>query len=178
MYRISELIQLGQKIYHTNDLAIVWGIASKNTLYKTISRYVVRGILFPVYKGLYATIPMDSLNPMELGRAIIHGYTYLTTESVLAQAGIISQNIYNYTFAAHQSKHVSVGQWTFHYRQLKDVYLYNPNGILNQNGSFVATPERAVADMLYFNPRYHFDLREAIELKKVQALQKEIGYPC
>lgn len=178
MYRISELVQVGQKIYHTNDLAIVWGIASKNTLYKTISRYVGRGILFPVYKGLYATIPLDSLNPLELGRAIIHGYTYLTTESVLAQAGIISQGIYAYTFAANQSKRVSVGQWTFHFRQLKDIYLHNPSGILYLNGSFVATPERAVADMLYFNPRYHFDLREAIELEKVQALQKEIGYPC
>jgi predicted transcriptional regulator of viral defense system len=178
MYRISELIQVGQKVYHTNDLAVLWGIASKNTLYKTISRYVARGILFPVYKGLYSLVPMDSLNPLDLGRSIIHAYTYLTTESVLAQAGIISQGIYDYTFAASQSKRVSAGQWIFRYRQLKDIYLHNPKGILYLNGGFVATVERAIADMLYFNPRYHFDLHEAIDFKKVRALQKEIGYPC
>jgi len=178
MYRISELIQVAQKIYHTNDLALVWGIATKNTLYKTISRYVARGILFPVYKGLYSTVPIDSLNPLDLGRAIIHGYTYLTTESVLAQAGIISQGIYDYTFAASQSKRVSVGRWSFRYRQLKDIYLLNPSGILYLNGSFVATVERAIADMLYFNSKYYFDLREAIDIEKVQSLQKEIGYPC
>jgi predicted transcriptional regulator of viral defense system len=176
MYRISELIRVGRNIYHTNDLAILWGITSKNTLYKTISRYVTRGILFPVYKGLYSTIPLDSLNPLDLGRAIIHRYTYLTTESVLAQSGIISQNVYAYTFATSQSKQVSVGKWTFRYRQLKDVYLHNPTGIFEQNGGFVASIERAVADMLYFNPSYHFDLQEVIDFEKVRSLQKEIGY--
>ena len=178
MYRISELIQLDRKIYHTNDLAILWGISSKNTLYKTITRYMDKGVLFPVYKGLYATVPITTLNPVELGRAIIHRYAYLTTESVLAQAGIISQSIYDYTFATDQSKHVRVGDWSFRFRKLKDEYLHNPIGILEQNAGFIATVERAVADMLYFNPRYHFDVRESIDFQKVHAVQKEIGYPC
>jgi predicted transcriptional regulator of viral defense system len=178
MYRISELLQLDRKIYHTNDLAILWGIASKNTLYKTITRYMDKGILFPIYKGLYSTVPLASLNPIELGKSIIHRYAYLTTETVLAQAGIISQSIYAYTFATDRSKSITVGQWTFRFRQLKDVFLYNPTGINEQSGGFVATVERAVADMLYFDPRYHFDLREAIDFEKVRSLQKEIGYPC
>ena len=178
MYRISELIQLDKKIYHTNDLAILWGISNKNTLYKAITRYIDKGVLFPVYKGLYSTVPINSLNPMELGRGIIHRFAYLTTESVLEQAGIISQSIYDYTFATDQSKHITVGRWTFRFRKLKNIYLHNPTGINEQNRGFVATIERAVADILYFNPRYHFDVREAIDFKKVRALQKEIGYPC
>ena len=178
MYRISGLIQLDRKIYHTNDLAILWGIHSKNTLYKTITRYMDKGVLFPVYKGLYSTVPISSLNPEDLGRAIIHRYTYLTTESVLTQAGIISQSVYDYTFAADRSKRVQVGDWSYRFRKLKDEYLHNPIGILENNAGFVATVERAVADMLYFNPRYHFDVREAIDFEKVQVIQKEIGYPC
>ncbi|MFZ2095048.1 MAG: hypothetical protein WAV05_00285 [Anaerolineales bacterium] len=178
MYRISELIQLDKKLVHTNDLAILWGIKNRQTLYQTITRYIDKGILFQVYKGLYATVPPESLNPLELGRAIIHRYAYLTTETVLAQAGVISQRVFAYTFATDQSKHLSVGQWTFRFRKLKEIYLYNTAGIDEQNGSFVATLERAVADMLYFNPRYHFDLREAIDFEKVHALQREIGYPC
>jgi len=176
MYRISELIKVDRKIFHTNDLAILWGITRRSTLYQTITRYIDKGILFPIYKGLYSTVPLDSLNPVELGRAIIHRYAYLTTESVLEQAGIISQTTYDYTFATDQSKRIEVGNWSFRFRKLKNEYLYNPAGILEQNVGFVATLERAVADMLYFNPRYHFDIREGIDFEKVQAIQKEIGY--
>ena len=178
MYRISELIQLDKKIYHTNDLAILWGISRRSTLYQTISRYIDKGILFPVYKGLYSSVPVASLNPLELGRAVIHRYAYLTTESVLAQAGIISQRVYDYTFASEQSKRVLVGDWSFRFRKLKAEYLHNPAGIAEQKEGFVATLERAVADMLYYNPSYHFDLREVIDFEKVRLIQKEIGYPC
>ncbi|RPI86474.1 MAG: hypothetical protein EHM41_08355 [Chloroflexi bacterium] len=142
----------------------------------TISRYINKGILFPVYKGLYSTVPIDSLNPLEIGKAVIHRYTYLTTESVLSHAGIISQAIYDYTFVADISKRVSVGHWSFRFRQLKNEYLHNPLGILNQNGIFVATTERAVADMHYFNPKYHFDIPENIDFDKVRLIQEEVGY--
>jgi predicted transcriptional regulator of viral defense system len=177
MYRMSELIRLDKKLYHTNDLAVLWGIANKQTLYMTITRYVDKGILFPVFKGLYSTIPLASLSPLDLGKAIIHRYTYLTTESVLSQSGIISQRVYDHTFVADQSKRVRVDQWSFRFRKLKATYLYNPTGITNQNGIFVASADRAVADMLYYNPRYHFDVPESIDFDRVKLIQKEIGYP-
>jgi predicted transcriptional regulator of viral defense system len=178
MYRLSELIQQDRKLFHTNDLAVLWGIANKHTLYMTITRYIDKGVLFPVYKGLYSTVPLASLNPLELGQAIIHRYTYLSTETVLTQAGVISQAVYDYTFVADKSKSVSVGRWSFRYRQLKDDYLHNPAGINNQKGVFVASTERAVADMLYFNPKYHFDVPESIDFDKVRSIQIDIGYPC
>jgi hypothetical protein len=177
MYRLSELLQLDRKIIHTNDLAILWGIADKHNLYMTITRYIDKGVLFPIYKGLYSTVPISSLNPLELGQAIIHRYTYLTTESILSQAGIISQVVYDYTFVADISKRVTVDPWSFRFRQLKDEYLYNPTGIVNQGGVFIASIERAVADILYFNPKYNFDIPEGIDFEKVRSIQKEIGYP-
>ena len=178
MYRMSELIRQDRKLYHTNDLAILWRLANKNTLYTTITRYIDKGVLFPIYKGLYSTVPLTSLNPLELGKAIIHRYTYLSTESVLSQAGIISQAVFDYTFVADQSKHISVGQWSFRYRKLKDGYLHNPTGINRQAGMFIASTERAAADLLYFSPKYHFDIPESIDFTKVNSMQKEIGYPC
>lgn len=177
MYRLSELIKSDRKIYHSNDLAILWGISNKNTLYTTIKRYVQKGVLIPIYKGLYSTVPLHQLNPLELGRAIIHRYTYLSTESVLAQAGVIAQVPYAYTFVSGLTKNATVGSMSFHFRKLKNEYLHNPAGVTNQNGNFVATTERAVADMLYFNPRYHFDFSENIDFEKVKRIQKEVGYP-
>lgn len=177
MYRLSELIKLDRKIYHSNDLAILWDISNKNTLYTTIKRYVQKGVLIPIYKGLYSTVPLPQLDPLELGRAIIHRYTYLSTESVLAQAGVISQATYMYTFVSNIPKKVSVGSMSFLYRQLKEEYLNNPAEVTNQNGIFIASTERAVADMLYFNPKYHFDVPGNIDFGKVKIIQKEIGYP-
>jgi hypothetical protein len=176
MYRINELLKLDRKIYHTNDLAILWDMANRNTLYTTIKRDVQKGVLIPIYKGLYSTVPLQQLNPFELGKAIIHRYTCLSTETVLAQAGVISQTIYAYTFVSDQPRKVTVGSMAFLFRKLKDEYLHNPAGVENQNGVFVATLERAVADMLYFNPRYHFDVPENIDFEKVKSIQKEVGY--
>ena len=177
MYRLNELIKLDRKIYHTNDLALLWNITNKNTLYTAIKRYVQKGVLLPVYKGLYSTVPLSQLDPLELGKAIIHRYTYLSTESVLAQAGVIAQTVYKYTFVSDLPKKVTVGNLSFLFRQLKQDYLYNPTGIVNHQGVFAATPERAAADMLYFNPKYHFDMPGSLDLQKVKFIQKEIGYP-
>jgi predicted transcriptional regulator of viral defense system len=177
MYRISELIKVDRKIFHTRDLAILWGISNKNTLYTTIKRYVQKGVLIPIYKGLYSTVPIHQLDPLEVGHAIIHRYTYLSTETVLAQAGVIYQTTYAYTFITSQSRKVSLGSWTYLFRKLKDDYLYNSTGILRQNGKFVATIERAVADMLYYNPKYHFDVPDKIDFNKVREIQIEVGYP-
>jgi len=176
MYRINELLKLDRKLYHTNDLAILWKITNKNTLYTTIKRYVKKDILIPVFKGLYATVPISQLNPLELGIAIIHNKAYLTTESVLAEQGIIAQALYMYTFVSSVSKKAVVGDRVFLYRKLKDIYLNNPSGIKEENGVFIATIERAVADMLYFNPKYHFDLSKSINWDLVKKIQKEVGY--
>lgn len=178
MYRINELLKIDRKIYHSNDLAILWDITNKNTLYTTIKRYVKKGVLIRIYKGLYSTVALPELDPLELGKAIIHRYTYLSTESVLSQAGVISQVTYRYTFVSDISKKVTVGSMPFLYRQLKDEYLYNPTGVVNQNGVFIATLERAVADMLYFNPKYHIDIPGSLDWEKVRFIQQEVGYPC
>jgi hypothetical protein len=175
---MNELLQINRQIFHTGDLAVLWDISNKNTLYTAIKRYVRKGLLIPIYKGLYTTVPPAQLDPLELGKAIIHRYTYLTTESVLAQAGVIFHAIYACTFVSDLNKKVTVGSMSFLFRSLKQEYLNNPAGLLEQNGGFVASPERAVADMLYFNPRYHFDALGSIDFEKVKTIQKEVGYPC
>lgn len=177
MYRISELHQTNRRLFHTNDLATAWGIGNRQTLHVTVSRYIDRGVLHPVYKGLYATVPLSDLDPLELGPAIVHGFTYLTTETVLDRAGAISQPAQVYTYAAAVSKRITVGPWAFRFRQLKDEYLHHPAGIETDQGAFVASPERAAADMLYYNPKFHFDVPEAVDFDRVRQLQGEIGYP-
>jgi len=178
MYRLNKLLKLDRKIYHTNDLGILWDITNKNTLYTTIKRYVQKGILIPIYKGLYTTVPLSNLHPFDLGRAIIHRYAYVSTESVLSEHGVISQATYAHTFVSDIAKKITVGTVSFLFRKVKSEFLNNPIGITNQDGRFIASLERATADMLYFDPTYHIDLRDRIDWKKVKQIQKEVGYLC
>lgn len=52
-----------------------------------------------------------------LSFGVIHRYTYLTTETVLSQAGVISQAVFDVKFVADQSKRVAVGGWSFRFRK-------------------------------------------------------------
>lgn len=176
MYRINKLSSLDRKLYHSGDLAVLWGISNKNTLYTAIKRYVKNGVLFPIYKGLYSTIPIEELDPLELGAVIAHKYTYLSTESVLVKAGVIYQIVHSYTFVSDFSREITIGDTSFIFRKIKDDFLMNPAGIANQNGVFVANTERAAADLLYLNPNYHFDNPDNIDWKEMNKIKKEVGY--
>lgn len=156
--KLNILLKRPQKIYHTDDLRILWGIIKPATLHQTISRLIKKGVLIKIYKGLYSTIPLSELDPIELGSRLINRFCYLTTETVLAQNGIINQSPNKITFVSSISKIIAVDDKTYLYRQLNDKYLYDSEGVSPQaNGVLVASIHRAKKDMLYFQPNYYFD---------------------
>ncbi|EKD43213.1 MAG: hypothetical protein ACD_72C00407G0003 [uncultured bacterium] len=171
----STLLQQPQHIFHTQDLAMLWSISNQNTLYTTIKRYCQRKILHRIYKGLYATLPVANLDPRLLGLKAIHSYAYISCETILAQFGVINANISDITLISDQSKQFTIQQYSYRSRQLHDRFLYNPIGIEQVGTIRQASVERAVADLLYFNPQMHFDA--PISWKNIQQLQAQIGYP-
>lgn len=176
MYRISKLLGLNQKVFHTSDLAVIWGIKQKNTLYTAIKRYVKAGVLFSIQKGFYSVVPVNKIDPMALGAGLIHSFCYLSTETVLFRAGIIMQNVYPITFISSKPNKFKIGVNEYLCRQLKDDFLFNSTGISEVDGILTASISRAVADMLYFNPKYHFDNEKEINWPEVKSIQKEVGY--
>lgn len=176
MYRIDTLLKLKEKLFHTNDLALLWGITNKNTLYTTTKRYIQKGILIPIHKGYYSTISIDQLEPFKLGVGYLHRFAYLSCETVLIREGIIFQKENYLTLVSNISKKFKISNHSYFVRQLKDNYLYNDRGIDRINGVMMASVERAVADLLYFNHDYYFDNKKKIDWKKVKKIQKEVGY--
>lgn len=179
MYRINKLLKLDQKLVHTRDLALLWSISNPNTLYTTIKRYVQKGVLLPVHKGLYSTVPLTQIDPVRVGIAILHTYAYISCETVLAQAGIIFQAVPAITLVTTLSKKFCVNDMQYVARQLKPQFLYQTIGITQKDqgdGYCIASVERAVADMLYFNKQYHFDAHAQIDWDRVTYIQKKIGY--
>lgn len=177
MYRIDILLKQKNRLFHTRDLALLWQIRNENTLYTLIKRYVQKGILIPIQKGLYATIPLADVDPLALGSAILHRYSYVSCEYVLARAGVIFQTGQDITFVSSLSRKFRVADTQFLVRGISDRFLYNDADLQQHNGILIASNERAAADLLYINRRYHFDNPGQLNWTKVKAIQKEVGYP-
>jgi len=174
--RFADLARMGETVFHARDLANLWRIENNNTLYTTLKRYFRRGLLFRIYKGLYSLKPVGEIDPLLLGAKALHRYAYVSTETILAEAGLIQQKINRITFVSAKSIKFSIGDNGYQSRQLADKFLFHPAGIVKKDGIFIATPERAVADLLYFNPQAFFDAAHLIGWRKVKRIQKEIGY--
>jgi len=174
--KLPVLLGQSQKLFHTNDLALLWGINNKNTLYTTIKRYVKKKILIPIHKGFYATLEADKIDPLKLGIAFLHQFAYLSTETVLVKEGIIFQNIPCLTLVSAVSKQFKIGDNLYKVRQMKDEFLYQDAGIVIKNGLRQAGVERAVADLLYFNPNYHFDGAKFVDWDRVKKIQQKVGF--
>jgi predicted transcriptional regulator of viral defense system len=182
MYRIRNtdktkiLLQREQRVFSTSDLALLWGLENRNTLLKTIQRYVDRGILFRIYKGLYSTLPLEKLDKYELGCAISGPFSYISGESILAKEGIIMQNVNTVTLFGKRHKELKVGRYNYLCRFLNDHFLLNREGIIDQKGFALATPERALADLRHINPKFFVDNNISVDLEMVNKLSKELGY--
>lgn len=173
--RMAMLAKKQEAIFHIDDLANLWGIMDRNTLRVTLKRYTDSELLYRIYRGFYSLNLVSELDPIILGAKALHKFCYLSTETVLWREGFISQAPSMYTFVSTVSKQFCIGLHRYKSRKLHDLYLYQPEGLVMQNGVKQATLERAVADMLYFNPSFHFD--RPISFPKIKKLQREIGYP-
>ena len=173
--RIALLSAQDEQIFHAADLANLWLIYNKNTLYTLLKRYTQAGILYRLYKGLYSLLPFQKLDPLLLGAKALHQFCYVSTETVLYREGYISQKPTAFTFLSAQSLKFKIGPHQFVSRQLSEKFLYQAAGIVEIQNVRMATPVRAIADMLYLNPHYHFDKR--VNWKKIKSLQQKIGYP-
>lgn len=174
--KLSQLLRSSEKLFHTQDLALLWGIENRNTLYTVIKRFVKKGILISIRKGLYSTVPVDEIDKLRLGPSLIHGFCYLSCETVLAREGVISQKIFPLTYVSASSQRIQEEDTLFVYRRMSDKYLYSPEGVKKEGEIYIAEKERAVADMLYFNPKYYFDNQPLINWKRVAEIKRKVGY--
>jgi len=116
-----------------------------------IRRFVAKGELVPVVRGLYETdahIPGYNLAP------IIYGPSYLSFEFALAYYSLIPEAVYNFTsatFEKKKAKQYATPYGTFTYRDVPSE-AYPVGTILhveNGYGFQIASPEKAICDQLY-----------------------------
>ena len=176
MNKYQSLLKQDKKTFHASDLALLRNIDNQDTLNMTLKRFVDRCILKRIHKGFYSTTDISNVDPFDLGFAYLNTYSYVSVEIILAREGIIFQETKCITFISSKSSSFEINKTRYKARQLKDEYLNNTVGVCRVKNHFEANLERAVADMLYYNPKFYFDNSNAIDFEKVKHLQEEVGY--
>lgn len=170
------LLKQGRKLFHTQDLAVIWEIKDKNTLYTTIKRYVKKGVLRRIHKGFYATTSLDRFDPVDLGVSFLHRFAYLSMESVLFRGGIVNQVPQAVTLVSEVSREFELAGRRYLARRMQPRLANNLTGLIKVGDHWEAEVARAVADMKYFNPKVYFDAPDQVDWTEVEKIQKEVGF--
>ena len=182
MYRIDQkdklkmLLNADKNIFSSSDIATIWGITNKNTLWTTLRRYVQNKTLHRLQKGIYSKIDPSQINPFEIGCALAGPFSYISLETVLSQHGVIMQDVKKITLVGDRAMDFDYGNISFSVRKVDSKFLFNRVGIKDNKKYSVASLERAVADIRYCNPKYFFDNDKPINWDKVSEIKELVGY--
>ncbi|MDA1338242.1 MAG: hypothetical protein O2871_02670, partial [bacterium] len=105
----SILLKQDRNIFSLNDLATLWGIENRGTLTTTVRRYKEKSILYSLKKGLYSVLPIEKLDVYELGCALCGSFSYVSTETVLVNDGIIMQGLNAVTLVGQKNMSFTIG---------------------------------------------------------------------
>ena len=161
---ISAILKSKKTVFTFKDISILWGLTDRRSAVAGINYYVSTGDLYRIRRGIYAKD--KDYDKVELASRI---YTpaYVSFETVLARAGMIFQYYSQIFVASYLTRELIIDGQTYVYRKIKDTVLTDAAGVLNQDGTAIATKERALLDTIYINTDYHFDNIGALDWHKV-----------
>ncbi len=172
--RIAILAHSGMPLWHSGEIGAAWNITNPNTLRTTLKRYNANKLLYRLHRGFYSTIPLEKLDLWLIGVRALQTYSYVSTETVLFNEGIINQPPGAITIISSVSKRFAINNNDFLVRKMRDDILYNASGIVIKDNIKIAEPERAVSDMLYYNPKKTFDAPGLINWDKVKEINSSL----
>ena len=116
-----------------------------------LSRMAKNREIFPIVKGLYET---DKGTPGIYLAGSVYGPSYVSFEYALGHYGLIPEAVYTLTCATFEKKKAKKYETpfgTFTYRDVPSEAFPLALTLVNENGYYyrIATPEKALCDMLY-----------------------------
>ena len=141
---LKKLEELKKDYYSVKDLERIIGIPVDN-LRKQLTRWVEKGILIRIAKGIYAPYGTE-IDVLKIANQMYYP-SYLSFESVLSKYGILSQVPYTLTFATpKRTRKMILNDTEVEFTKLSDKYYF---GYAFENGINIASPEKALVDCLY-----------------------------
>lgn len=153
--KILKLVSMRKTVFSTNELALAWEIEKKPVLLVAIARAVKDGYLIKIRRGLYS-LKDGKVEIFELA-CKLKKFSYISFETVLAQAGVVHQWHDAIFLASNRGGEVKNDFGNFYFRDLPDSVLLNNQGVVNKGNYFIATAERALCDKVYKDGVSFFD---------------------
>jgi hypothetical protein len=166
---MAKLYESPKTVLTNKDLALLWQENDTNKLNSKTAYYVKQKDMIRLTRGIFAK--NKDYNPKELANSI-YIPSYISFETVLRESGMIFQHYDTIFIASKWPKTMILDKYTFTFRKLKDIVLYNPAGIIYKDNYSIATAERAFLDMIYLFPGYYFDNLKSINWDKCSEIVK------
>ena len=164
---ILTILRSKSSVFTPKEILISSGQVDADALKRRLHYYVKTGELYRIRRGFYAKD--KNYDRLELATKIFTP-SYISFETILAEAGVIFQHYKTIFVATYQTREIECDNQFYSFRKIKDDILTNPAGLENRGNYFVATKERAFLDLLYLNKDYHFDNLSPLDFKKIRAL--------
>lgn len=162
-----SMMRSASTVFSFQEILLNSGQPDAHLLKRRLHYYVKKGELYSPRKGLYAK--NKNYNKFELATKI-YKPSYVSFETVLAEAGIIFQYYKTIFVATYKTKELVCDNQPYAFRKIKDDILLNITGIENKGSYFIATKERAFLDTIYLHKEYYFDNLAPLDIKKIKEL--------
>lgn len=169
---LIDILKSEMTVFSFKDILLASGENNPALLRRRLSHYIKKGYLYPLRRGLYAKD--KSYNKLELATRIFTP-SYVSFETVLAEAGIIFQFYGQVFVASYKTKEIVCDNQVYSFKKIKDSVLTNSAGMENKANLSIASKERAFLDTLYLNKAYHFDNLKPIDWDKVFEILEMYG---
>jgi len=145
---VRKLQKINKPFYTVTDLEKITGVP-RNSLYVALERWAAAGILERVAQGIY--IPVGGMISIENVAAQLYIPSYLSFESALSKYGILNLIPYTMTFATtRKTRKYTIQGKEIEFRKISPKLFF---GFEMKNGIYIASPEKAFLDQIYFVAR-------------------------
>ena len=172
--KLKKLLSLNKTVFTLNDLSVIWGQDKRSNTSQSAKEYAKAGELVRLRRGLYMLPNAEPTLSEIAGKLVVP--SYLTGETVLKKHGLSFQMSNHVTSAALVSRKIDLNGMTYTYYRFADGIFFNSYGIEYENGTAIASRERAIADLLYLNgDSYIFEDLTSIDWQKLAEAGKIYG---
>lgn len=179
----EKLLQIvGQEPVFKTSLLLA-GATNPDAVRQQLTRWTQAGRLYQLRRGVYALVPpfqKTKPHPFVIANRLVNG-AYVSLQSALAYHGLIPEYTpVTTSVTTGRPGHFETPLGVFDYRHIQRAWLrgYKRVEVSAEQFAFVATPEKALLDLIYLTPFAddHFFLTELrlqnLETLDVHALQE------
>lgn len=166
----EKLLELNLKIFTPNDLKVIFGV-SKRAVQGFLNYNIKKGAFVHLRKGLYG-LNRNLPNEFVLANRVYFP-SYVSLDSALAYYNLIPETVYSITsVTTRPTREFKVNNLSYEYRKIKrEAYAgYEPKKV-NGQIIYIAVPEKAVADFLYFVSLGKQTFNDRLKIEKIDKIK-------